>query len=58
MCRRIRELPSGASIKVIAVTGWGQEESRRRTALAGFDEHLVKPVNPDALLQMVFEPRE
>jgi signal transduction histidine kinase/CheY-like chemotaxis protein len=58
VCRRIRELPSGASIRVIAVTGWGQEESRRRTALAGFDAHLVKPVNPDALLQIVFEPRE
>ena len=55
VCRRIRAFPSGASMKVIAVTGWGQEESRRRTTLAGFDEHLVKPVNPDMLLQVVFE---
>jgi CheY-like chemotaxis protein len=56
--RRIRALPSGASIKMIAVTGWGQEESRKRTRLAGFDAHVVKPVNPDALLRMVLEGRE
>jgi PAS domain S-box-containing protein len=57
VCRRIRALPAGASIRVIAVTGWGQEESRRRTTMAGFDEHLVKPVSADALLQVVFETR-
>jgi CheY-like chemotaxis protein len=58
VCRRIRALPSGASIKVIALTGWGQEESRRRTQRAGFDEHLVKPVNPDALLRLVLDQPE
>ncbi len=34
---------------LIAVTGWGQEEDRRRTKAAGFDHHLVKPVDPAAL---------
>ena len=34
---------------MIAVTGWGQESDRRRTRDAGFDAHLVKPVDPEAL---------
>ena len=48
-CRRIREHPWGAQMTLIAVTGWGQEEDRRKSTAAGFDGHLVKPVNPDAL---------
>jgi PAS domain S-box-containing protein len=48
-CRRIRELPSAAGIMVVALTGWGQEEDRRRSAEAGFDHHLVKPVELAAL---------
>jgi CheY-like chemotaxis protein len=34
---------------IVALTGWGQAEDRRRTAEAGFDHHLVKPVEPNAL---------
>ncbi len=34
---------------IVAVTGWGQEEDRRRSREVGFDLHLVKPVNADAL---------
>ena len=45
-CRRMRAQPWGLTMAVIAVTGWGQEEDRRKTVLAGFDEHLVKPVEP------------
>ena len=52
-CRRIRSGPGGSSIYIVAVTGWGQEESRRQTQLAGFDAHLVKPVAPEALLQLL-----
>lgn len=52
-CRRLRALPHGAEAHVIAVTGWGQEESRRQTQEAGFDAHLVKPVEPDALLAVL-----
>jgi CheY-like chemotaxis protein len=48
-CRRIREQSSGRAPLIIALTGWGQEEDRRRTQEAGFDGHLVKPVEPAAL---------
>lgn len=43
--RRIREQPWGKSIFLIAVTGFGQDEDRRRSLEAGFDYHMVKPVN-------------
>jgi len=47
--RKIREQPGGKSIFLIAVTGWGDEKDKRQTAEAGFDLHLVKPVDPTAL---------
>jgi CheY-like chemotaxis protein len=47
--QRIRELPSGNSVFLVALTGWGQDEDRRRSREAGFDRHIVKPVNPDVL---------
>lgn len=50
VCRRIGSSANRASTAIVAVTGCGQEESRRRTQAAGFDAHLVKPVAPDALL--------
>jgi CheY-like chemotaxis protein len=53
VCRRVRELPSGKDIVLIALTGWGQEEDRRRSKEAGFDGHLVKPVEPEALLDLL-----
>ena len=49
VCRRLREGSEGAAMTVIALTGWGQEEDRQRTRQAGFDYHLVKPVEPNAL---------
>jgi PAS domain S-box-containing protein len=45
-CERIRARPWGKKTLLIAVTGWGQEDDRRRTHAAGFDRHLVKPVDP------------
>lgn len=42
--RRIRKAPWGKRIKLIALTSWGQEADKQRTAAAGFDHHLVKPV--------------
>lgn len=48
-CRRIRRLPGGDHIVLAALTGWGQAEDRRRSREAGFDHHLVKPVEPGAL---------
>ena len=47
--RHITSLPDGKEVTLVAVTGWGQEEDRRRTQDAGFDYHLVKPVDITAL---------
>jgi PAS domain S-box-containing protein len=41
--RRMRASPSGRSVSLIALTGWGEEETRRRARQAGFDRHLTKP---------------
>jgi CheY-like chemotaxis protein len=57
VCRRIRSLPHGDAMLVVALTGWGQEESRRRTKLAGFDAHVVKPVEPSTLLELIASAR-
>jgi CheY-like chemotaxis protein len=38
---------------LIALTGWGQAEDKRRTEEAGFDAHVVKPVDPSALLTLL-----
>jgi PAS domain S-box-containing protein len=56
-CRRIRSSDWGRDMIVIAQTGWGQDEDKRRTLEAGFDNHLVKPVDPMALLQLVAEAK-
>jgi CheY-like chemotaxis protein len=57
-CRRIREQAWGKKVVLIAVTGWGQEEDRRRSHAAGFDHHLVKPVDPQELIKLLagFQP--
>ena len=52
-CRRIREQPWGKGMVLIALTGWGQEEDRRRSHEAGFDHHMVKPVDPHALMKLL-----
>jgi signal transduction histidine kinase len=51
IARRIRRQPWGKTVALIAVTGWGQEQDRRRTAEAGFDAHLIKPVGQADLLR-------
>jgi PAS domain S-box-containing protein len=53
VCRRIREQPWGANIVLIALTGWGQEEDHRRSREAGFDGHLVKPVEYAELVALL-----
>jgi CheY-like chemotaxis protein len=45
----IRRQPAGRDVALIAVTGWGQDSDRQRTAAAGFVAHLTKPVNIDQL---------
>jgi signal transduction histidine kinase len=46
LARRLREMPATAGCVLVAVTGWGQEDDRNRAREAGFDRHLVKPVDP------------
>nr|WP_240761809.1 response regulator [Nitrosococcus wardiae] len=48
-CRRIREQAWGKDMVIVAMTGWGQEEDRRRSKEAGFNGHLLKPVDYAAL---------
>jgi two-component system CheB/CheR fusion protein len=57
VARRIRREHWGADIKLIAVTGWGQEDDKRLASAAGFDHHLTKPVDPDKLEQLFTLPR-
>jgi PAS domain S-box-containing protein len=52
-CRRIREQPWGKDVLLVALTGWGQEEDRHRSEAAGFDAHMVKPADLDALLTLL-----
>ncbi len=52
-CRQIRHQPTGHGVLLIAVTGWGQDEDRRRSHEAGFDHHMVKPVDPQALMGLI-----
>jgi two-component system CheB/CheR fusion protein len=58
VARRLRQDPSLRNIKLIALTGYGQEEDRRRAELAGFDRHLVKPVSPEALADVLRQANE
>ena len=53
VCRRIRRQPWGQRVTMVAVTGWGQEEDRQRSQEAGFDSHLVKPVDCDVLMRLL-----
>ncbi len=50
--RRIRQLPCGKDVRIIALTGWGQPEDVRRSTDAGCSAHLVKPVNIEKLQQL------
>jgi signal transduction histidine kinase len=52
-CRAIRELPGGDQMVLIAISGWGEEGARKRTREAGFDAHIVKPVNYEDVLKLV-----
>jgi len=49
VARGLRAAPIGADLTLVAVTGWGHAEDRRRTAEAGFDHHLVKPADMAAI---------
>ena len=57
VARKLREQPWGRSIAIVALTGWGQDEDREKSREAGFDAHLVKPVDHTALTKLLAEFR-
>jgi CheY-like chemotaxis protein len=56
----LRASPRGDRLYLIALTGWGQPEHVEKSRLAGFDEHMTKPVEVETLLQRIakLKPRE
>jgi two-component system CheB/CheR fusion protein len=53
VARRIRQQEWGGRVKLVALTGWGQETDRQRAWDAGFDAHLTKPVDHDRLNELL-----
>jgi two-component system CheB/CheR fusion protein len=53
VARRLRQQFGPNQMRLIALTGWGQDEDRRRSQAAGFDRHLVKPVDPAVLYKVL-----
>jgi len=53
VARRIRQQAWGRSALLVAVTGWGQDDDKERAKAAGFDHHFTKPVNPEAVEQVL-----
>jgi DNA-binding response OmpR family regulator len=53
VCRRLRAAEGGERLVIVAITGWGQSTIAGRSEDAGFDAHLVKPVDPAALVTLV-----
>jgi DNA-binding response OmpR family regulator len=53
VARQLRELDSAATLRIFAVTGRGLDEDRRRSKASGLDDHLVKPIDPDALRRLL-----
>ncbi len=52
-CRLMRASPWGAKALIVALSGWGQEEDRRKSTDAGFDNHLVKPIPSEKILALI-----
>jgi CheY-like chemotaxis protein len=53
VAQQLRQWPGLERLLLVAMTGWGQEEDRRRSQEAGFDSHLVKPAEPEALHKLL-----
>ena len=53
VARRLRVDPEVPALTLVALTGFGQDEDRRRASAAGFDHHLTKPVEYDALAELI-----
>lgn len=57
LARRLRAREDCRDVRLVAVTGWGQPDDRRRSLDAGFDEHLTKPVDPRAIREVIDDPQ-
>ena len=55
VARKIREQPWGRDMVLVALTGWGQKEDREKSKEAGFNAHLVKPVEQSVLMKLLAE---
>ncbi len=55
LARKLRSEPGEADLTLVAITGWGQESDRQRARQAGFDHHLVKPVEFERVLELLRE---
>ena len=55
VARSIRKQPWGSEIKLVALTGWGQQDDRQRAQEAGFDRHFVKPLDYELLTSVLAE---
>ena len=53
VARQIRAEPGGEGVLLVAITGWAQDADRARSREAGFDHHLTKPIEPDALIELL-----
>jgi CheY-like chemotaxis protein len=53
VARRLRVQPDSANVRLVAMTGYGQDEDHRRSREAGFDHHLTKPASPDDLQKLI-----
>lgn len=53
VCRQLRSSPDLSGLRVVAQTGWGDAETRRKTEAAGFDDHMTKPIDLDELLKLL-----
>jgi CheY-like chemotaxis protein len=56
VARNLRDTAWGRGLLLVAITGWGQEEDKRRAREAGFDVHLTKPVDPQVVAKLLQDP--
>ena len=56
--RRIRQQPWGRDMLLVALTGWGQDDDRRKSMETGFDHHLVKPIDLESLNAVLADVRD
>jgi CheY-like chemotaxis protein len=53
VCRLVRAEPWGANVLIVALTGRGHDDDRRKSSEAGFNHHFVKPIDPDKLISLL-----